>query len=83
MTTTPRLTEIKPLADYRLWLRFADGVEGEVDLSNLADQGVFAVWQEPGAFECVSVGSGGEACWESGVDLCSDALYMKLAGATL
>jgi Protein of unknown function (DUF2442) len=31
--------EVRPLSDYRVWIRFADGVEGEVDLSYLAGRG--------------------------------------------
>lgn len=30
----PKLREAKYRGDYRIWLRFADGVEGEVDLKN-------------------------------------------------
>lgn len=78
----PKLTAIKPLPNFRLWLRYADGVEGEVDLSALAGKGVFAAWQQPGAFEQVSIGTGGEVVWECGVDLCPDALYMRLTGKT-
>jgi hypothetical protein len=45
-----RPVEVRPLPNYRIWLRYADGTEGEVDLSHLAGQGVFAVWQEEGVF---------------------------------
>ena len=76
----PKLKEINPLSNYRLRLRYDDGVEGEVDLSSLAGRGVFAAWNEPGAFERVNIGSGGEVTWEAGVDLCPDALYMQLTG---
>ena len=30
----PRLREAKYQGDYRIWLKFEDGVEGEVDLEN-------------------------------------------------
>ncbi|HEX7010967.1 MAG TPA: DUF2442 domain-containing protein [Phycisphaeraceae bacterium] len=70
----PKLVDIKPLPNYRLWLRYEDGIEGEVDLSDLAGRGVFAAWQEPGAFDRVSIGTGGEAAWVSGTDLCPDML---------
>ncbi len=30
----PKLQEYKYQGDYRIWLRFADGVEGEVDLES-------------------------------------------------
>ncbi len=29
---TPRIAEAKYAGDYRIWLRFADGTEGEIDL---------------------------------------------------
>lgn len=73
-----KLTDIQPLADHRLRLRFDDGTEGEVDVSDLAGCGVFKAWETSGAFEQVRIGSGGEAVWECGVDLCPDTLYMRL-----
>ncbi len=30
-----KAVEVRPLSGYRIWLRYADGVEGEVDLSHL------------------------------------------------
>ena len=27
-------TEVKPLAGYRMWVRFSDGVEGEADFAS-------------------------------------------------
>ena len=35
---------VKALPDSRIWIRYADGKEGEVDLSHLAGQGVFKIW---------------------------------------
>ncbi|HWO92452.1 MAG TPA: DUF2442 domain-containing protein, partial [Methylomirabilota bacterium] len=34
-----RPVEVRPLAPYRIWLRYQDGTEGEVDLSHLAGKG--------------------------------------------
>lgn len=75
-----RPTNIKPLPNYRLQIRYADGVTGEVDLSHLVGQGVFALWNDPKAFENVSLGSGGEIRWSDEVDLCPDSLYMEITG---
>ena len=74
--------EVKALSGYRLWLRYADGVEGEVDLSNLAGKGVFSLWDEFSAFENVHIGQDGEIAWNGGIDLCPDALYLRLTGKT-
>ena len=72
--------EVKPLPGYKIWLKYADGVEGEVDLSDLVGKGVFRLWDDPNAFEKVSVGKSGEIRWGEQVDLCADAIYMQLTG---
>jgi Protein of unknown function (DUF2442) len=74
--------EVKALSNYKIWIRFADGVEGEVDLSHLAGRGVFSAWQDPKVFQQVHIGSGGELAWSDELDLCPDSLYMKLTGKT-
>ena len=76
----PRLIAVKPLPHYRLWLRYADGTEGEVDLSDLARQGVFIAWQDPDFFQRVRLGPHGEVQWSNDIELCADALYLRLTG---
>ena len=78
-----KATNVTPLPGYRLRIRFADGAEGEVDLSHLAGRGVFAFWNAPGAFETVSIGSSGQIQWSDNVDLCPDALYMEITGKSV
>jgi len=75
-----RLTDVEPQEHFRLRLTYADGVTGLVDLSHLAGRGVFRLWNEPTAFQRVSIGSGGELHWSDDVDLCADALYLELTG---
>jgi hypothetical protein len=76
----PRLVEARALPGSRLWVRYGDGAQGEVDLSDLTGRGVFAAWNEPGAFEAVRVGPHGELTWNDEIDLCPDAVYMRLTG---
>lgn len=71
---------VTPLPDYRVRIRYADGVDGDVDLSHLAGKGVFALWNDPSAFSRVCIGRGGAISWSDEVDLCPDALYMKITG---
>ncbi|MGH7194012.1 MAG: DUF2442 domain-containing protein [Candidatus Saccharimonadales bacterium] len=73
--------EVRPLPGYRLHLRYADGVEGEVDVSNLVGRGVFGVWNDVHQFENVSIGPSGEIRWSDQIDLCPDALYLEITGA--
>jgi hypothetical protein len=75
-----RITEVKVLAQYRLDLVFDDGTRGTVDLSELVGKGVFSPWRDYSAFERVRIGSSGELVWDDQVDLCPDALYLKVTG---
>jgi len=74
--------EVKALSDYRIWVRFADGVAGEVDLSYLTGRGVFSLWQDYTAFQRVHLGTSGEIVWTDEVELCPDSIYLKLTGKT-
>jgi hypothetical protein len=75
-----RIKEVKTLSGFRIWLRFEDGTCGDADLSGLAGKGVFSLWEQPGEFEKVSIALSGELRWSNQVDLCSDALYLKVTG---
>jgi hypothetical protein len=76
----PKPVEVRALANFRIWLRYDDGAQGEVDLSNLADRGVFKAWRDPAFFNAVRVASHGAIEWSSDLDLCPDSLYMQLTG---
>lgn len=65
---------------YRLWVRFDDGVEGEIDLSRRAGRGVFAIWNEPGAFESASITPHRTIRWSDDAELCADAVYLEITG---
>lgn len=75
-----RPVEVRAVAPYRIWLRYQDGTEGEVDLSHLAGRGVFAAWEREGVFAEVKIGSHGQIEWPGDLDLCPDALYLNLTG---
>jgi hypothetical protein len=75
-----KITRVKVLRDYRLELAFDDGVCGSVDFADLVGKGVFALWRDRQAFEQVRIGSSGELVWDDQVDLCPDALYLKVTG---
>lgn len=71
---------VTPLPGYKLHVKYADGVEGEVDLSHLVGKGVFAAWNDFSAFETVTIGDHGEIRWDDKIDLCSDAIYLQITG---
>ena len=76
------VVEAKPLAGFRLHVRFEDGVEGEVDLKELVRfEGVFAPLRDVARFAEVRVHP--ELCtlyWPNGADLDPDVLYAKISG---
>jgi hypothetical protein len=46
---------VRPLSDARLWVRFDDGVEGEVDLSAELTGAVFLPLRDPAQFAKVAI----------------------------
>ena len=72
--------EVRALSGYRIWVRYPDGVEGEVDLAHLAGRGVFSLWNDYSQFEKVHVGPGDTIAWSDEVDLCPDTIYMRISG---
>lgn len=74
---------VEPRKGFRIWLRYTDGAEGEVDLSDLAGGGVFSAWDDRACFEAVHVTEYGAIAWSEELELCPDALYMRLTGKPL
>ena len=74
-----RILEAKPLPEYRVWVRFSDGIEGEIDLSDMVGKGVFAAWLDPEEFKKVSIDlQTYTLTWPGGIDIAPDALYEEL-----
>ena len=79
------IVEVKALGGHRLFLRFEDGVEGEVDFRDrLRFDGVFASLKDPGVFAGVKVDAeSGTIVWPTGADLDPDVLYAELTGTPI
>lgn len=79
------VVEVRPLGGFRLFLRFEDGVAGELDLGpRLTFDGVFAPLRDPAAFAQVRVHPElGTVAWPSGADLDPDVLYAALSGTEI
>jgi len=71
---------VRALPNHRLYLEFADGAKGEVDLSDLVGKGVFESWNDYRFFEQVRIGDHREIKWNDDIELCADSLYLKLTG---
>ena len=75
-----RPVEVKALPKSRIWLRYDDGATGEVDLSDLVGSGVFKAWDDITFFNSVRLGSHGAIEWGADIDICPDAMYLRLTG---
>ena len=75
-----RPIEVKALPNFQIWLRYDDGAEGNIDLSDLAGRGVFRAWNDRTFFNTVRLSSHGAIEWGSDIDICPDAMYLRLTG---
>ncbi len=75
-----KIVEVRPLNRYRIWVRFSDGTQGQVDLGDLAGRGAFSAWADRGVFTAVRVDKTGGIEWPGEIDMCPDALSLRLMG---
>ena len=73
---------VKALSNYKIWIKFSDRVEGEVNLSHLVGKGVFSQWEDINLFQKVKIGNGRSITWNDQIDLCADSLYLKITKKT-
>jgi hypothetical protein len=74
------VTEVHTLPGYHLVVKFVDGTEGEVDLSQLVlsnKAGVFAALRDPAVFAKAYVECGA-VMWPGEIDLAPDAMYDEI-----
>lgn len=79
------VVEAEPLSKYRVRIRFLDGTEGVIDLSDFAHRGpLFDCWEEPGGWENVRIRYGtlqwGPDDTYETVDFSSEMLYSRVTG---
>ena len=77
-----RIIEVEARPDYSVWIRFEDGLEGELSLAHLVGRGVFASWEDEAEFKKVFIDEeSGTIAWPGGIDLAPDALHRRLSEA--
>ena len=83
MKTIQEVIKARPTSGWRVWLSFADGVEGEVDLSRYLGYGpVFAPLADEEFFRQLRV-EAGTIAWPNGADIAPERLYELLVGYRL
>lgn len=74
------IVEVCAVSQGRLWLRFADGTAGEVDVSQSLHGPVFEVARTTEGFEQVSIDPEGRTVrWPGGANLAPDVLHRAVA----
>ena len=76
------IVEASVVDEYRVYLRFEDGVEGEVDLAEMIEfTGVFAPIRDKSEFAKLRIDPyTGTIVWPGGADLDPDVLYAAVSG---
>ncbi len=74
----PELTEATYVADYKIKLKFADGMEGVVDLRSQLWGDVFAPLEDMELFRAFTLNKELHTlCWPTGADLAPEFLYAE------
>lgn len=71
--------EARYLGGYRVWLRFDDGIEGEIDLEDVLWGPVFEPLKDPTYFANFSIDS--TLTWPNGADIAPESLYERVLRA--
>lgn len=71
----PRVTDVRPLDQYRLELIFSNGEIGVYDCNPLLEFGVFVELQDERYFRQARA-EGGTVVWPHEQDICPDTLYL-------
>lgn len=79
------IVEARPMGQHRLFLRFEDGVEGEVDIASMVKfTGILAPLADSDFFTQVTADAEtGTITWPNGADLDPDVLYAAVTGVSV
>ena len=77
-----RVIDARHAGDYRVWLRFADGLSGEIDLERELWGPVFVPLRDVAEFAKLRVEPDlGTIVWPNGADLAPEFLYDEVKAA--
>jgi len=75
----PRVVEAKHIRDYVVHVKFADGIEGDIDLQNELDGEVFRPLKDADYFKHLEVHPELHTItWPNGADFAPEFLYEKI-----
>jgi hypothetical protein len=74
-----KIKELKYVSDYTLHVKFEDAVEGNIDLSDLVEKGIFHVLKDKDIFSKV-YSTGYSIAWSEELEIDSDTVYFEISG---
>lgn len=75
----PKLIKAEYRDDYRIWIKFTDSVEGEIDLASELWGEVFEPLKDRTLFKKLALDERlGTVVWPNGADFAPEFLYQKL-----
>lgn len=79
MDTLVRILDARYVRDYVVWLRFSDGLAGEIDLSSELDGPVFEPLRDLATFRCVRLHPELHTIvWPNGADFAPEFLHERV-----
>ncbi len=71
--------EVKITGEYRIFVSYSDGMEGEINLAHLKNNPEYKFMEDQTEFGKVYISSvTSDLCWSNGISLCKDAIYKQL-----
>jgi hypothetical protein len=71
--------EVYPVKPYKIWIKYEDGLQGEIDLSHLKNRGIFSDWDKESLFEKVHINyENYSIAWNDDIELCTNSLYLRI-----
>lgn len=78
----PKVIEARHAGEYRVWLRFADGIEGEIDLSDIFRGPAFEPLRDVDQFAKLRVDPDWQTItWPGDIDIAPESLRARLEAA--
>ncbi len=82
MKLIPSIQQANSLPGYNLWVEFADGIKGKIDLNKWVGNGLFSYWSDPKNFETFIITTDKKLRWTDDIEMDPDAFYLQLIDKT-
>jgi uncharacterized protein YkvS len=78
----PTLKDAKPLAGYKIFVEFNDGINGIIDLSKWKNNPVFSDWNIEENFRNFKITNDKKIDWGNNIEMDPDSFYLQLINKT-